>query len=258
MKNKIDFSTVFGIMVAFGLIGAAIYLGPSPESFIDIPSVLIVVCGTLAVTAACFSFREVLRALGLIFKTISYQSEDPQSAGRRVLELADEGRKNGLLSLQNAVGKNGSAFLHRAIGMTVDGLEPENVEKILRQDIQSRMERHNRGVSVLRKAAEIAPAMGLIGTLIGLVQMLGNLNEPDKIGPAMAVALLTTFYGAAMAYIVFNPLATKLERNSQEELLVAQLYTKGVAAIGRKENPRRIEMLLNTILPPEKRLRMFD
>jgi chemotaxis protein MotA len=120
------------------------------------------------------------------------------------------------------------------------------------------IQRHAKSTSVLRKMAEFAPAMGLIGTLIGLVQMLSSLSDPSTIGPAMAIALLTTFYGALLANFVFLPLAAKLERNSQEEVLVNNVYLMGAASIGRQENPRRLEMLLNSVLPPSKRVRYFD
>jgi chemotaxis protein MotA len=110
----------------------------------------------------------------------------------------------------------------------------------------------------MKKAGDIAPAMGLIGTLIGLVQMLGNLDDPSSIGPSMAVALLTTFYGAVLANMVFMPLAAKLERNSGEEELLNSVYMVGAVSIGRQENPRRLEMLINSILPPSKRVSYFD
>jgi len=118
--------------------------------------------------------------------------------------------------------------------------------------------RHERGVGILRQAATVAPAMGLIGTLIGLVQMLGNLDDPNSIGPSMAVALLTTLYGAVLANMVFSPLAAKLERNSNDEASVMNVYTLGASSIGRQENPRRLETLLNTLLPPPKRVQYFD
>ena len=140
----------------------------------------------------------------------------------------------------------------------VDGLPAEEVERILTQDNQATFERHLRSAGVLRRAGEVAPAMGLIGTLIGLVQMLGNLDDPSSIGPAMAVALLTTFYGAVLANMVFTPLATKLERNAQVESVVRQIYTIGAASISRQENPRRLEMMLNTILAPRQRVTYFD
>ncbi len=256
MSMRTDLSTFIGILLAFALIAGAISMGGSPKSFIDYPSVLIVIGGTLAVTIACFSFAEVFKASGLVVKTIFYHQEDPSLAARKIMNLAEEARKNGVLALQNMTG--GTSLLSRGVGMVVDGMDPDAAERILRQDIQARLERHQRGVSVLRKASEVSPAMGLIGTLIGLVQMLGNLNDPSSIGPAMAVALLTTLYGALLAYVVLIPLASKLERNSQEELLTDQIYMKGVACIGKRENPRRIEMLMNTILPPEKRLRFFE
>lgn len=111
---------------------------------------------------------------------------------------------------------------------------------------------------MFRKSADIAPAMGLIGTLIGLVQMLGNLDDPTKIGPAMAVALLTTLYGAILSTMVFTPLASKLERNTNEELLISQLYLEGILSIARQENPRQLETVMNTLLPPSKRVRYFN
>ena len=118
--------------------------------------------------------------------------------------------------------------------------------------------RHSRSAGVLRRAAEVAPAMGLIGTLVGLVQLLGNLQQPESIGPAMALALLTTLYGAILANMVFVPLASKLERNSINEAMVLNVYAIGASSISRQENPRRLEMLINAILPPAKRVRYFD
>ncbi len=118
--------------------------------------------------------------------------------------------------------------------------------------------RHQKGAGILRQAGTVAPAMGLIGTLIGLVQMLGNLDDPDSIGPSMAIAQLTTLYGAIMANMVFAPLAGKLERNSKEEAMLMGVYSMGAGSIGRQENPRRLETLINTLLPPAKRVQFFD
>jgi chemotaxis protein MotA len=144
------------------------------------------------------------------------------------------------------------------MSMVVDGTPGEDVETIMRRDLHATHQRHLGAASVLRKAAEFAPAMGLIGTLIGLVQMLGNLEDPATIGPSMAVALLTTFYGAVLANMVFSPMASKLERNSAEETTVNTVYLMGTASMGRQENPRRLEMLINSILPPTKRVQYFD
>lgn len=129
---------------------------------------------------------------------------------------------------------------------------------MLQRAIDEMIQRHLKSAGVLRKAAEVAPAMGLIGTLIGLVQMLGNLEDPAAIGPGMAIALLTTFYGAVLSNMMFSPLATKLERNSAEESLVANLYMLAAGSICRKENPRRLEMLFNAMLPPARQIQFFS
>jgi chemotaxis protein MotA len=119
------------------------------------------------------------------------------------------------------------------------------------------MDRHQKSAGILRRAAEFAPAMGLIGTLVGLVQMLGNLQDPTTIGPSMAVALLTTFYGAILANLVFIPLASKLERNSILEEVVSEIYVMGAASIGQQEHPQRLEMTLNSLMPPSARTEIF-
>lgn len=258
-KSSIDAATIVGLILGFALVIASIILGGSPGSFINIPSILIVIGGTLAVTTMCFSLGEMMRAMKVLVKTLVYQTRDPSEAAIQVLKVADMARRQGVLSLQNVLTTfKHEEFLHKGISMVVDGTPGEEVEAILFQEIQATGQRHTKGASILRKAADFAPAMGLIGTLIGLVQMLGNLDDPSTIGPSMAVALLTTFYGAVLSNMVFMPMAAKLERNSQEELLVNNLYMLGSVSIGRQENPRRLEMLLNSILPPSKRVRYFD
>lgn len=256
---SMDLATVIGLLCGFALIGTAIWLGGSPESFINPPSVLIVIGGTLAVTTACFSLGEMGRTFRIIGKTIFHTKKDPTQAATQVLQIAELARKKGVLAMQNLLGSvRGEPFLHKGLQMVVDGTPGEEVESIMRRDLQATIQRHAKSTSVLRKMGEFSPAMGLIGTLIGLVQMLGNLNDPATIGPSMAVALLTTFYGAVLANMVFLPLASKLERNSQEEALINNLYVMGATSIGNQENPRRLEMLLNSILPPANRVQYFD
>jgi chemotaxis protein MotA len=136
---------------------------------------------------------------------------------------------------------------------------PSNeIENVLQREIDAMVDRHMAGANVMRKAADVSPAMGLIGTLIGLVQMLSNLEDPSSIGPSMAIALLTTFYGAILSNMVFSPLAAKLERNSAEEALAAEMVLLGASSISRKENPRRLETSVNAILPPAKRVWFFE
>ena len=259
VRTAMDLATVVGLICGFGLLGGAIFLGGQPGSFVNVPGIMIVIGGTFAVTTMCFSVNEVSRSAQIVLKTVFYSGRDPSEAAIQVLKIAELARRQGVLTLQNIMDSLvAEPFLHKGITMVVDGTPGEEVEVIMRRDMQATIQRHARSASVLRKAAEFAPAMGLIGTLIGLVQMLGSLDDPSTIGPSMAVALLTTFYGAVLANLVFSPLASKLERNSAEEALVSNVYAMGVASIGRQENPRRLEMLLNSVLPPTKRVQVFD
>ena len=259
MAGKLDLSTFIGIIVAFVLVGLAISFGGSGRSFFDAPAILIVLGGTFAVTMASFTFKEFFRTPGVIVQNVSSGGRDPQEVAVKLLDFAEVARKKGILDLQQELDSAGdSAFLQKGMALVIDGVEADEVERVMRQEMHSTVERHMKGAAVLRKMAEVSPAMGLIGTWIGLVQMLGNLEDPSKIGPAMAVALLTTLYGAMLAYMLFAPLASKLERNSAEEMLVKSLYLRGMVSIAKKENPRRLEMMLNTILPPSKRLQYFD
>ena len=258
-KSTFDIATVAGLVIGFALVLMAIFLGGSPGAFIDIPSVLIVIGGTLAITTVCFALGEMLGLGKIIMRTIIYNARNPSDAAMQVLQLAEIARKGGVLSLQGQLdGIQSEQFLWKGLSLVVDGTPAEEVETIMRRDLNATVIRHAKSANILRKAGDIAPAMGLIGTLIGLVQMLGNLDDPSTIGPSMAVALLTTFYGAVLANMVFNPMASKLERNSAEEELLNQVYMMGTVSMGRQENPRRLEMLLNSVLPPAKRVSYFD
>ena len=254
-----DMASVLGLGAGFAVLLIAALLGGSPAAFIDLPSIIIVFGGTFAVTTVSFSLREIWRAQRLIAVALFSGVRDSGEAAHRMLELARLARIEGVLALERQLFVLKDApFLKRAIGMVVEGAASDDVEHVMGQEQASIQMRHAKSASILRKAAEVAPAMGLIGTLIGLVQMLGQLDNPQAIGPAMAVALLTTFYGAVLANMVFAPLAAKLDRNSAEEALVNRIYVIGATAIGRQENPHRLEMLLNTVLPPDKRLGSLD
>ena len=258
-RSSMDFATIIGLVSGFGLVAIAIFIGGSPDFFFNIRAMLIVIGGTLAVTTICFSLTEMGRTGRVVVKTLFFSSRNASEAAIHVLQIAEMARKQGVLSLQNTLESlQGEPFLLKGIPMVVDGTPGEDVETIMRRDMLATVQRHTMSGGVLRKAAEFAPAMGLIGTLIGLVQMLGNLDDPSNIDPSKAVALLTTFYGAVLANMVFSPLASKLERNSVEEALINTIYVMGTASVGRQENPRRLEMLLNSVLPPSKRVRYFE
>jgi chemotaxis protein MotA len=259
VRHSVDLATILGLLSGFGLVLTTVLVGGAIKSFVDIPSLGIVLGGTCAITAICFSPAELGRTFSVMGKTLFYSIRDPAEAAIQVLQIAEQARQKGVLSLQAMLADfKGEPFLHKGMSMVADGTPGEEVEAILARDILATQQRHVKSASVLRKASEFSPAMGLIGTLIGLVQMLGRLDDPSTIGPSMALALLTTFYGAVLANMVFSPLASKLERNSMEEALVNNVYMMGAASIGRQENPRRLEMLLNSVLPPAKRVTYFD
>ena len=254
-----DYATILGVVFAVGLIFAAILLGQSSANFFNVPALMIVLLGTIAATAISFTTEELNKAGNVIGNSLIRKVFSPGDLAVTLLDLSSVARKRGILSLVNYERQmvKGS-FMSRAMQMVVDGMAPEKIEGLLSNEIELMAERHMRSATITRRAAEVAPAMGLIGTLVGLVQMLADLESPETIGPAMAVALLTTFYGAILGTIIMAPLAIKLEKNSTDEILVYKLIALTAVAIARQDNPRHIEMLLNSELPPSERVAYFD
>ncbi|MBE1237764.1 MotA/TolQ/ExbB proton channel family protein [Phaeovibrio sulfidiphilus] len=259
-SSRPDLATVVGIGGALVLIALALVLGGDPGAFLNGEAFLIVICGTLAVTLASFTFRDVFVSLGLLRQSLFQGSSPVRTEALKVLSLAEFARKFGVLRLQGKVMTElrSEPLLYKGLSLVVDGMAETEIEAILLQDIHSNAVRYDRAVAVLRRGAEVAPAMGLIGTMIGLVQMLGRLSDPASIGPGMAVALLTTFYGAILGNVVLLPLASKLERRAGEEALAARITVAGILSISRKENPRRLELLLNALLPPAQRVHVYE
>ncbi len=253
-------SVIIGMLLTFAMLGTAIFLGGTPGAFVNGAGLLLVVAGTFTVSLVSFSWRDLRRTLGAIAAVLRRRAIDPAQEAKAVLKLAERVRKAGGPA---ALGKllpafRGTPFLQQAMQMLVDGASDEELARFLDAEIAAIRSRRARAAAVLRRAGEIAPALGLIGTLIGLVQMLGRLDTPASLGPAMALAILTTLYGAMLAHVVLLPLADRLERLAEEEGLLHRLHAAAARSIGRNENPRRLEMLLNTLLPPDRRIRYFD
>jgi len=256
---KADFASILGLIFAIGLIAAAIYMGQSNANFFNVPSLLIVLFGTMAATSISFTGEELARTGHVIGHSFLRRVRSPSRLAETLIDLAVVAKKKGLLALVNYETElRKEPFLARAVQMVVDGYEADDVDHLLSQEIEALVDRHKRAASITRRAAETAPAMGLIGTLVGLVQMLADLENPETIGPAMAVALLTTFYGAILGTVVMAPIAVKLEKNSKDEALTKNLIKIGVVSIAKQHNPRRLEMLLNSELPPSDQIRYFD
>lgn len=254
-----DLATILGLSGSLIFIGGAILMGASNANFVDIPSVLIVVLGTIAATSTSYSVEELKQAGAVVKKSMFRSIIEPTTLAKSLLDLAVVAKKKGVLALtsyEKELAKN--KFLDKSMQMLVDGFSAADIEFLLLQETEASKERHKRSAGICRRASEVAPAMGLIGTLVGLVQMLANLQNPESIGPAMAVALLTTFYGAIIGMVVMAPLAVKLEKRSSDEALINALITTAVVSIAKQENPRKLEMLFNSELPPAQRIRYFD
>lgn len=258
-KVSLDLTTVIGLVLTFTLISIAIWIGKSDANFFNVPSFLIVILGTMTVTSISFSWAELANAGKVIGNSLFYKRQPFTVMARQLLDIAVLAKQKGILALASIESElRKDPHLYKAAQIVTDGYVVADIERVLSQDLDSLVERHRRSASILRRASEIAPAMGLIGTLIGLVQMLANLSDPETIGPAMAVALLTTFYGAILGTAVLAPMAAKLERNSNEEAMIRSLVMITMSSIARQDNPRRLEMLLNSELPPSEQVEYFD
>lgn len=248
-----DLATLIGIVVAFGLVIAAIVMGGSPGVFINIPSVLIVFGGTIGATLINYPLKNVIGVIGIMKNTLLHKLPTPAELTEKFLEYAQKARKEGMLSLEPVLKEIDDEYLKKGLQLTVDGMEPEAIREILETEINYLDERHELGAELLSTMGSYAPALGMIGTVIGLIQMLQTMSDPSTIGPAMAVALITTFYGAVLANLLFNPMAGKLRTRHKEELLLKELMLEGIISISKGENPRIIEEKLNSFIPPKER-----
>ncbi len=247
-----DLATLLGMLIAFGFIFGAIATGGSVMLFVNPPSLLIVFGGSIAVVLMQFTLGQFFGAMKVAARGFMHKAVDPQELIEQAVELANIARKEGMMALESQEIDN--PFLNKGIGLCVDGHPPDLVRKMLSKDISLTIERHEIGQKIFRALGDIAPAMGMIGTLIGLVQMLANMDDPKTIGPSMAVALLTTLYGAVIANAFALPLADKLELRSNEEKTNRTLILETISGIQEGMNPRVLEELLKAFLPESKRL----
>lgn len=246
-----DIATLIGFLGGVGVITSAVVLGGNPLVFINVPSILVVIGGTMMVTLMKITVAEFFGSVFIGLKVLFHKSEDVGSLIEQAVTLSDLARKNGLLALEGQEVAN--PFLQRGISLCVDGHDPQFIQKMLAKDINNSIARHEAGQDMFVGVGDVAPAMGMIGTLIGLVQMLSTMDDPATIGPSMAVALLTTLYGAIIANVIALPIAKKLEKRSQEERLTKQLILEIIMGIQEGLNPRVLEELLKTYLPGNKR-----
>ncbi len=246
-----DLATLIGLIGAFVIVVMAMVTGGDVMIFVNIPSLLIVVGGTLFAVMAKYSLGQFIGAIKVMGKSFKTKVVSPEELILEVVELADVARKGGLLSLEGKEVSND--FLQKGIQLLVDGHDPEVVKSMLMKDVKEATARHTVGRAIFVNIGDTAPAMGMIGTLIGLVQMLSAMDDPKSIGPAMAVALLTTLYGAMIANMFALPVADKVGIRSAEEARIQSMIIDALLSIQAGQNPRVIQGLLKTYLPASKR-----
>lgn len=246
-----DIASIIGLVLSLGAIAGAIIAGGDIFAFIDVPSVLVVILGCIGVTFTKWPIEVLKKVSSVTMKVFFATSADPKQTIEEIGNLAETARRESVFALEKAPVDD--VFLKKAMTLAADNRPPEVISSILQLEIDAMEERHKLGISVYEELANDGPAMGMIGTLIGLVIMLGNLSDQAAIGPAMAVALLTTFYGAIIANVFANPFKNKLNKRSKDELLKMNIIIAGTLGIVAGENPRLIKEKLSAFLPPQMR-----
>jgi chemotaxis protein MotA len=248
-----DIATIIGIILGFSVILLAIVSGGGWKMFVNIPSLGITIGGMLCATLIHFSLSQFLSIFSIIKKTIVAKISTPGELTQKMVDFAAINRRDGALALEQEVSKIDNPFFIKGMQMLIDGQDPEGIRTILDLEIENLRSRHGTGKKILEFMGAAAPAFGMIGTLIGLVQMLRNLSSPDQIGVGMATALLTTFYGAFAANLLFLPLAGKLGMYSQAEATSMEMIVEGICAIAAGENPTAVREKLHSFISHCKR-----
>jgi len=247
----LDLATLIGLLGALGVVITSIFLGGAPGVFLNTPSLLIVLVGTFLVTMMKFSLKQFFSATGIAVKAFTQRVPNPEAIIEKSVELAKTARQGGILALEDA--EVPDDFMKMGVGLLIDGHPSEVVRSMLNKDLNQTLQRHHDGQGIFKAIGDVGPAMGMIGTLIGLVQMLSVMDDPKQIGPAMAVALLTTLYGAILANVIAIPVADKLALRSKEEQRHKSLVIDALIGIQEGQNPRIIESMLEAYLPRSRR-----
>ena len=249
-----DMGTVIGLVLAIAAILVGIILGGgSIGAMIDPTSVFVVILGTIGAVVISFPLARTLKIHSVVMQALFGATADPVQTIRDLVRYAEVARREGILSLENLISEMKDPFIVRGVKMAVDGTDPELIREIMETELEALMDRHAQGKKILDAISKYAPAFGMIGTLMGLIFMLKNMDDPSAIGPGMAVALITTLYGALIANVAAGPMADKLSSKDAEEVLVKTIVISGVMAIQSGDNPRVVESKLTTFLPPARR-----
>ena len=243
-----DISTLMGIIIGIVLLGGSVVLGGNAIIFVSLQALMIVLGGTAAGTMVGFSLSELKKVPSLLVIAFNENRMNSQEVINVLVDFAEKARREGLLALEQDSMEVDDSFLQRGIQLVVDGTDPELVRNILETKLTFLEERHGKGQNIFRTMGTLSPAFGMIGTLIGLIEMLSQLEDPSALGGGMAVALITTLYGALMANLFFIPMSQKLKLRSEEEVLMKEVMIEGILSIQAGENPRIVEEKLRAFL----------
>ncbi|MCL4425450.1 MAG: flagellar motor protein [Firmicutes bacterium] len=254
-----DMATILGLTLALGALVISILMdGGKLSSLVSPSALLLIMGGTLGATIISFPMEEVANLPKILMLVFFSKKADAKEAIDRVVSLAEKARREGLLILQEDAKNITDKFLLRGLNLVIDGADPEMVKTIMETDLAFTEKRHKRGAAILEAAGGYAPTMGIIGTVMGLVHVLGNLEDTSKLGPAIAVAFLATFYGISTANIFWLPMANKLKERSREEMLLKEITLEGILSIQAGENPRIVREKLEVFLPPKLQMRQEE
>lgn len=246
-----DIGTIFGLVSAFLLIMMGMKFNVT--AFVDLGSIFIVIGGTVSVVFVAYPLKKVFGVVNVLKNAFLIKALTPADTIKQLVSFAEQARREGILALEARSQEIKDLFLKKGIQLAVDGTEPDLIKDILSTEIAFIEERHKFGAGIFDFAATLSPAFGMIGTLIGLVLMLGNMTDVESIGPNMAIALLTTMYGSIIANTICIPIATKLTNYSKSELLIKQLMLEGIMSLQSGDNPRIVEQKLTAFIEPELR-----
>lgn len=247
-----DISSIIGVVSGMGFVLGTILLGGSIMAFVNIPSVLIVMGGTIAATMIAYPLADFLGIFKAAMKIFIFKIQPSEEIISNLVETSNKARKGGLLSIEGDIQSTSDPYLAQALQMTVDGVKTADIAAIMQTKMKLTKKSLDTGAEMLSCMGAYAPAFGMIGTLIGLVQMLANLDDPSSIGPKMAVAMITTFYGAVLANLFFIPMSDKLSGRNEEEITNMNIIFEGIISIREGEHPKLMEDKLNIYLGDQK------
>lgn len=248
-----DIATLLGMIAAFALVFIPIILKGDLPIFLDVASIMITIGGAVSATIMSFSMSDITGAMSVTMNAFFSKPQEPGKIIDSMVDLGEKARREGILALEREMSRIDDTFLKKAIQLAVDGNEPEVIENVMSTEVDNLEERHKIGKSLFDTLANFGPAYGMIGTLVGLIQMLKALDDPSNIGAGMAVALITTFYGSLLANAIATPIANKLDRRSKEEIVSKNMILFGVLSIHSGDNPRVTRDKLETFIAPKLR-----